>query len=277
MMFSGIAAPHASNSTPRGLIASQAPPSRALLLLPPPPSRDTTVMGGSISHVNPVSDRFTLNVFGGSPVSILYDPRTRIYRNGKRVSTLHLGPTDHASVETALDGAKIYAVSIHILATLPQGETRGEVVRYNRRSGALELTAAISHRDISLRVPAHTPVSGVGQQNLTASAATPSALQRGTLVDVTFRGGSSDGQGTVTSIRVLATPGSSFVFTGAVQFIDISTGRMVIVDSQNHRSYQVWFDPSVFTIARRLHTHSDVRVTAQFDGSRYVASAISLE
>jgi hypothetical protein len=244
--------------------------------LPPMPKGKSTVIGGEIRSVDPVRDQFTLNVFGGGPhLKILYDERTQAYRGGKRISVLQLHPEEHASIETMLDGTKIFALQIHVLTQLPEGECRGQVRSYNPQTGQLEINEGLSQEPITVRVPSNTPIARVGQSTFTAQQSGLSDLGRGTLVDVKFE--SSKGHGVATRVDILATPGSAFVFSGNLSFLDANAGRLVIVDANDNQSYQVSFDPSRFPVSSKLHEGSRVKVTTSFDGSKYVASDIMIE
>jgi hypothetical protein len=244
--------------------------------LPPMPKGKSTVIGGEIRNVDPVRDQFTLNVFGGGPhLKILYDERTQAYRSGKRISVLQLHPEEHASIETTLDGTKIFALQIHVLTQLPEGECRGQVLSYNPQTGELEINEELSQEAITVRVPSDTPIARVGQSTFTAQQSGLSDLGRGTLVDVKFE--SSKGHGVATHVDILATPGSAFVFSGNLSFLDANAGRLVIVDANDNQSYQVSFDPSRFPVSSKLHEGSRVKVTTSFDGSKYVASDIMIE
>lgn len=290
VMLSGVAAAQSSgpgqapgqnafSSTATNSIASTtttvAP--AASTALPAPPRGKSTVIGGEIREVDPVRDQLTLKVFGnGASMKILFDERTQVYRNGQKIPVLSLHPEDHASIETTLDGTKIFALRIHMLTQVPEGEAQGQVLSYNPGTGELTLNATLSRQSIKLRVPAGTPVARVGQKTFTAEGGTFD-LARGALVNVKFQAGSGNGQGVATHIDVLATPGSAFVFGGNLSFFDLHAGRMVILDPNDNESYQVSFDASRFPESRELHEGSRVRVTANFDGSRYVASAITIE
>ncbi|MGC2636801.1 MAG: hypothetical protein WA294_06460 [Acidobacteriaceae bacterium] len=251
-----------------------APPSKDL---PPPPPGKSTVIGGQIRAVDPVRDQVTLKVSGGNQtMKIFYDERTQVYRNGQRIPVLSLKPDDHASIETTLDGTQVFALRIHMLSTLPQGECRGQVINYNYRSGQLTVNASLSSEPIRLRVPAQTPVVRVGQKEFTTEQHGLEDLARGSLVDVTFQA-SARGEGVATHIDVLATPGSAFTFSGVISFLDMHAGRLVIVDPRDSQSYEFSFNPGILSVSRQLHEGSAVRVTANFDGSRYMASQITME
>lgn len=265
-----------SFSQQQNSVAQPATPTRprtAASLLPPPPSGKATVIGGSIRDVDPVQDEITLKVFGGHSMKILFDARTRFYRNGVRTPLRDLRAGEHASVETVLDGTHIFARSIHILSQAPEGQCQGQVVSYDPGSRELRVSPALSREPITIRVPAGTPIVR-GGQNASASAGS-NGLESGSLVSVTFASG-SDGRGIAKKIEILAAPGSSFVFTGNITFLDMHAHEMVVTDAKDGSSYKISFDPSQFSVSRQLHEGDRVKVTATFDGHRYVANAISI-
>jgi hypothetical protein len=242
--------------------------------LPRVPGGKSTVMGGEIRGVDPVRDQFTLKVFGGQPVKVLYDERTQVYRDGTKVSELSLRPDDHASVETTLDGAAIFALRVHLLSDVPTGEARAQVVSYNPQTGELRMNATVSHEGLDVHVAAGTPIVRVGQ--IASSPGGSSDLARGTLVDVQFKGGKG-GHGEATRIDVIAMVGSGFVFRGDLSSLDVKTGRLAIADPNNGQTQEIVFDPARFPVSRELHEGSGVRVSARFDGTRYVASEIAVD
>ncbi|HUY82535.1 MAG TPA: DUF5666 domain-containing protein [Acidobacteriaceae bacterium] len=233
-------------------------------------------MGGVIRNVDPVRDKFNLVPAGGHPIEIRYDARTRFYQNGVRGSVLDLRPTAHASVETTLDGTKIYAVSVHALTHVPGGVTRGQVVSYNPATGKLSINASLASEPITLLVPTDTPQDLVGQEAASTSAHSTVALAAGDLVEVKFKPGSA-GQGVATHILILASPGHRFVFGGKLVSLDMHRGTMVILNGADNRNYQVTFYPAKFPASSELRTGHTVRVTAVFNGTKYVAEAITTE
>jgi hypothetical protein len=251
-----------------------APPSKAL---PPDPAGPSTVIGGEVRNVDPVRDQLTLRVFGGShTLKILYDERTQVYRNGQRISVLDLKPEDHASIETTLDGDNVFALRIHMLSELPQGECDGQVLNYNPNNGEMMVNSALSPNSVRIRIPAGTPVVRVGQPDFIAGQRGIDDLMRGALVDVKFQPG-ANGIGIAARIEVLATPGSIFVFSGDVSYLDVPGGRLVIEDPNGNQSYQFALNAGQFPVARQLRQGSHVRVTASFDGNHYRADQITIE
>ena len=239
------------------------------------PRGKSTVIGGMISGVDPVRDQLTLKVFGGGrPMKILFDERTQVYRDGIKASLADLRANDHASVETMLDGTTVFARSIHMLSRSPEGECQGQVVSYQAGTGELTVSESLSPELIKLRVPAGTAIVRQGQAASAPGSSGVSDLVKGTLISATF---SSDnkGQGIASRIAILATPGSEVSFTGTVTFLDLRSNQFAVAD--NDQSYKIAFDPAAFPATRNLHEGTNVKVTAEFDGTRYVARAITIQ
>jgi len=232
-------------------------------------------MGGEIEKVDLVRDQLSLRVAGGHIVKILFDERTEVFQDGKKISVLDLHPEDHASIETNLDGTAIFALRIHMLMNLPDGQIQAKVVEYNRTSGQLKVRIAASNEPLTLLVTEGTPISRVGQKQFLEQKGGLADLVQGSLVDVTFKSGKT-GPGTATHIDVLAVPGAEFVFSGNLSFVDLRTGRLSIA-SDADRPTDIAFEPGRFDVSHDLHQGSLVKVTARFDGTRYVASSISLQ
>lgn len=248
--------------------------SGGLSALPPLPDGIKTVMGGVIRDIDPVRDQFKLNVFGGGkPVRILFDPRTRVFRDGKRISLADLQPAEHASVETTLDGSNIYAVSIHMLSHAPEGQCQGQVMDFDQSNGELTVSTALTREAIKLVVPRGTPVFRKGEPIFVSAHTGISDLVSGDLVSIKFKSG-EDGRGVATEVAILATPGSSFVFSGNITALDISSGMLVVTDPRDNGTYRLHFNPRLFS-SESLHLGDHVRVTARFNGSQYEAREIN--
>ncbi len=82
-----------------------APPSLSghLPALPAAPQGKSTVLGGQIVSIDRVRDELMLKVFGQRQTKILFDERTKVYRDGKEMPLRELSSAGHASVETLLD------------------------------------------------------------------------------------------------------------------------------------------------------------------------------
>jgi len=251
-----------------------------LSTLPPPPTGRTTVVGGTIRTVDLVRDQVSLKVFGGQSMKILFDARTQVYRDGTKTSLQDLRPEDHASVQTVLDGTNVFAVSIHILSQPPEGQYQGQVLNFNPGTRRLTVSTAMSRQPLELRVPIGTPVVRRGQ-DASSSATSGSAasglsdLVKGSLVSIQFES-DNKGRGVASRIAILASPGAAFVFSGNITFLDMHRDLLVLADPRDNKSYQIFFDPARFPMSRDLHKGNHVIVTANFDGARYVASAMKV-
>jgi hypothetical protein len=280
VMLGGVAAaqmpgPDAKSQAtgPQSALMSRSAPVD-LSALPPAPRGKSTILGGEIRNVDPVRDELTLKVFGQRPVKILFDERTQVYCDGKKISLRDLASASHASVQTVLDGTNVYALSVHLLSKSPEGEYRGRVLNYDADTGELTISSATLREPIKLLVPANIPIDRVGQPAFSSLHAGSSDLVRGALISVKFESDKM-GQGVASQVTVLATPGSAFQFIGNLSSLDMHTGLLVVVDPADDKSYQIFFDSGLLPASRNLHEGDHVRVTASFDGTRYVASALT--
>jgi len=243
--------------------------------LPPAPGGKSTIMGGEIRNVDAVRDQFSLRVFGEKPMKVLFDERTQVYRDGLKIPLRNLGPEQHASVQTVLDGTDVFALSIHILSQTPQGECQGQVSSFNPATGELAVSSSLSPEPVRLIVPANTLIARQGQNTFTAEASGLKDLDVGTLVTVRFSP-TQKGPPVASQISILAVPGSQFLLSGEVSFLDFNTGQLDLVDPRDEKSYQVFFDSTRIPSSRNIHPGDHVRISATYQAARYVANDISV-
>lgn len=244
--------------------------------MPPIPAGESTILGGAIRNVDPVLDQFTLDIVGARPMKIQFDERTKIFLDGVSIPVGKLGPADHVSVQTALDGTHVFAESIHILSQSPKGEAQGVVRSYDPQSGKLMVDSDLSPSPLKFFLPVNTPIARVGQPEFTASRSGAADLRTGSLIAVAFAP-DLEGRAVVQRVTVMAVPGSSFRFGGNVSFLDLASGSLVLVDSSDGKSYRIHFDPSQFPNIAKLHIGNNVSVNASFEGARYVATSITID
>lgn len=243
--------------------------------MPAAPQGKSTVIGGVIRDVDPLQDQLSLKVYGGHPMNILFDERTKVYRDGVQAPLSDLHPQEHASVETVLDGDNIFALSVHMLTRAPEGNTQGQVLGFDPRDGELTVRNSLSGQPVHLRVPANTPIERVGQSSFSSSSPGASDLMRGALLSIQFQADNRGG-GVADHITILATPGAAFQFAGDVTFLDMHAAEMAIRDSQDQKSYMIGFDPARFPQSGQLHVGSHVIISASFDGRHYVANTLTI-
>lgn len=250
-------------------------PNGDLPALPPAPKGKTTILGGEIRTVDPVRDEITLKVFGQRPMKILFDERTQVFRDGKKIPLRDLASSDHASIESLLDGTNVYAMSIHLLSQTPDGEDSGRVISYNPDTRELTLRSAVFDQPVKIVIPDDTPITRVGQAGFTAAHPGLADLTAGSLISIKFQTGRQS-HSVAKEISVLASPGSDFVFSGNLSALDMHAGTMFVLDPRDGASYQLSFDASAIPQTRTLHMGDRVLVTAIFDGKRYVTKAITV-
>lgn len=243
--------------------------------LPPAPAGKSTVLGGIIRDLDPVRDQFSLQIYGQRAMKILFDERTRVFRDGVKIPVHDLRADDHASVETVLDGTNVFALSIHILSQSPKGDCQGRVVRYDPGTGELAVRPAQSAKAVKLIVPANTSVVREGATAFTLESSGLGDLVAGALVSVTFTPEPS-GRDVARRIAVLAVPGSTFVFGGSVSFLDVHLGLLELVDPRDGKSYEIHFDSARVPASGNLHPGENVTIKARYDGSRYEAGEITV-
>src|ERR1700739_3652477 len=245
-----------------------------LSAIPSMPPGKSTILGGAIRDVDPVLDRFTLGIAGEKPMKIFYDERTQVFVDGKKISVRDLRPAEHASIQTTLDGTSVFAISVHILSRLQQGDYRGQVLSYNPANGDLELVGGQGGEPIRVLVSSDTKFIRTGQGSFTSSQSGPSDLQKGALVSIQFEP-DGKGRGTATEISLLAIPGSQFVFTGNLMALDMHTGTMILLDPRSNQSYQIEFNSGSMVSFPNVHAGDRVRVVAEYDGTRYLAHNVT--
>ena len=243
-------------------------------VLPSMPQGKSTSLGGQITKLDPVLDQFTLRIADGPPIKIYFDERTQVYRNGVRMPLRDLRSEEHASVQTALEGANVFAISIHMLSDLPGGECSGNVLDYNPDTKELTVSSSMSAKPIRLLLRDDTKVGRQGQTAFVAKSAGLSDLVSGALVAVSFEV-SEKGRAVAHQVTVLAKPGSSFVFTGKLASLDMQAGQLTMIDPRDQKSYQVSFHPEQLPASENLHVGDQVRVSASFDGKRYEAAELA--
>jgi hypothetical protein len=245
-----------------------------LSAIPPLPSGKSTILGGAIRDVDPVLDRFTLRIIGEKPLKILFDERTQVFVDGKKIPLRDLRASDHASIQTTLDGTSIFAISVHILSKAQAGEYRGQVLSYDASTGDLQLVGGRGGEPIRVTVSNDTEFSRKGQGSFTSAQSGPSDLQRGALVSIQFEP-DGKGRGSATRITVLATPGSQFVFSGNLIALDMHAGTMVVLDPKDNQTYEIEFNSGTMATFPNVHSGQRVRVVAEYDGTHYLAHEVS--
>ncbi len=243
--------------------------SRSVPELPPQPKGKTTLIGGRIRVVDHVRDRLILDIFGGGHMMVLFDERTHMFSGEQPGSLDDLKAGERAYVDTTLDGKDVFARNIRVLSAVPTGQGNGQIVDYDASRRELILRDTLSPRAVKMHLMAGaTIVRG-------AEAGTPADLQPGTLVKLAFVPG-NDKQPVVSEVSILASPGSTFFFSGQVTFLDLHRGLVVIIDPRDNKSYEVYVDTNNRDVARKIQEGANVMIEARFNGSHYEARNVTV-
>jgi hypothetical protein len=237
--------------------------------LPPLPPGRPTLIGGTLRGLDRVRDEIIVQPFGGHSLKILFDGRTQIYRGGTKVSPRALRNGEPVYVDTVLDEGAVFAKSIHVQTQSSEGESRGQVLGYDRNNGELTLNDPLSSESVTLRLASGAKVLR-GDQVVSSDD-----LRPGALVAVKFHPDGA-GQGLAHEVSILATPGTSFAFVGRVTHLDLHSGLLVLIDPRDKKTYEIHFDPATVRISSDLQPGADVTITASFDGTRYLANSMIL-
>lgn len=239
------------------------------LLDPPPlPHGKVSLLGGTVSKLDPVRDRLTIKAFAGHSVPLTFDTRTQFYLNEVPVSQAELKSGQRVYVDTMLNGDKVFAKTIWIQTEAAAGIGRGQVVGFDPDDKVLTVRDEVSSQPMRFRLTPQTVIRSGGQTRPVAE------LKAGSLVNLTF--GPQQGKyGTVKEISVTAEPGQTFSFFGTITFIDLSRHMIAIANRTDQKTYDISLSPLPSGAIRNLHEGSQVGVSAVFDGKQYVAKELA--
>jgi hypothetical protein len=239
-----------------------------LLDLPPLPQGKLTLVGGTVSRIDPINDRLELRDFGGGKTNISFDLRTKILRNGSPVAVKDIQPGNRIYADTMLKGDQVFAKTIRVETSANQGDARGQVVAVDAGRGFLKLREEVAPEPFQFRLTPETTVMMRGRR------ANPSDVLPGALVTVNFTGG---GTGSIArEIRVLANPGENFTFVGKITFLDLRLKRIAVANQTDGETYDIALDQLAPTQTRQLSVGSEAVVKAVFNGKSYEAQNIAV-
>jgi hypothetical protein len=262
-----VTTPSAASSANDATAATD--PATLLPALPSLRPAKSTLIGGTVDRLDRVQDRLTVLVFGGGKMKIMFDPRTRFYRDGDPASASDLKRGDRVYIDTVLDGDTVFAVNIRVKRSASAGESQGVVVSYRGDRGELTMRDMLSPQAFSVRVSPSTRIVN-GDRPVGASEIAP-----GSLVDVKL-GAQQDGHDWAQEISVLAVPGASFTFAGQVTNLDLRLGLLVLTSATDRKTYEIYFDSGVLAIDQNVRPGVDVTVLTRFEGDRYVARSLTV-
>lgn len=239
-----------------------------LLDLPPLPQGKMTLVGGTVSKIDPITDRLELRDFGGGKTSIVFDLRTKILRNGAPAAAKDIQPGTRVYVDTLLKGDQVFAKTIRLETSANQGDARGQVLAVDAERGILKLREEVAPEPFQFRLTPQTTVTMNGRR------ANASEVLPGALVTVNFSGG---GTGSIArEIHVLANPGENFTFVGRITFLDLRLRRFALANQTDGETYDISLDQLAPSQTRALRVGSDAIVKAVFNGKSYEAQNVEV-
>lgn len=239
------------------------------LLDPPPlPNKSVSLIGGTVTKLDPVMNQLTIRPFGeNKKVRIAFDTRTRIYAEAQPASESALQNGQRVYVDTMLNGTTVFAKSIQIDARGGAGSGRGQIIAYEPGSQMLTLRDELSDQATQFQLSPSTVVRSDGQTRSTTD------LAPGSLVSLKFA--TEQGKDVVREVSLLATPGSTFSFFGPITYVDLSR-KLVALDNRNDdKNYEIHLTAIPRSMLQNLHEGNVVGISAVFDGAQYVAHDIS--
>ena len=235
------------------------------------PRSTTTLVGGTISSIDRMRNRMTVQVFGGGHWTVNFDERTHIFRNGAETTQLALKKGERIYVDTQLDNNRhdIFARNIRVGVAAPPADADGQIVDIDAKHSELTLRDTINSVPVRFAVDQDTRIS-LGQ--------TPAAfkdVKPGALVHVRFAA-ERPNRGLAREINILAAPGSAFTFAGVISYLDVHRGLLALQNFSDDKNYEIHFDPARLPETRRLIVGSEIRVVATFEGHQYSAQTLDV-
>lgn len=237
-----------------------------LLDLPALPNAETSLLGGTISKIDPITNRLELRYFGGGKITISFDPRTKILSDGSPGTAKDIHPGNQVYVETMLKGDQVFARSIRVQTATPQGEARGQVVAIDLKRGIFKLREEVAPGLFQFHLGPQTMITIAGR------VAKASDVLPGALISIKFPGGAPGSP--AHEIRVLANPGESFTFVGEITYLDVHIRRMAIANHTDGQIYDITLDKIAEGRLRAMKIGWPVVLMAIFNGHNYEAQSI---
>jgi hypothetical protein len=229
------------------------------------PRGKTSLVRGVLKRLDPVHDQLLIHAFGGGDVRVAFDPRTQMLAGNERTPFTSLPVGSVVSVDTVMDGGKLFAVSVRA-GTTTASEMDGQVVRYDAAKSQLTLRDPMSPENFSVKITSSSVLLNQGK------ATSAQNLVAGTLVRAWFSGA----QRTVTKLEILAEPGHSFTFQGKVIAVDLRSRVLSLSNDTDDSIRELAIDSLDSASLGLLKENANVRILAEFDGERYKVRSLSL-
>ncbi len=233
------------------------------------PRKDMSLIGGIATRVDPIRNRVQVKPFGGgNKLDVRFDERSHIYRDGRETTVMGIHKGDRIYLDTMLLDGHVFAKNVRVATTTEVAEARGQLTGAYPQRNEYTMIDGLTGQSVRFEVTPRTALQDRGQP------ATAASLKPGSLVDVMFLPGQKGG--TARQVLVLAVPGQSFIFSGKVTNLDISTGTLSLDNQTDDKNYTLHFDPARVEDREHLTVGSEVTAQATFDGQTYHATNVTL-
>lgn len=237
-----------------------------LLDLPPLPHNTVTLIGGTVSALDEVMNKMSVQPFGQKkPMEVAFDTRTHFFQDGHPISYRDIRQGQRVYVDTMLNGSKVFAKQIWIQSAVDSGLGRGQIVDFDPEHQVLTVRDELSSQNIKMRVTSSTVIHNGSEKASSAD------LVAGSLISMQF-----GPQHELREITLSAKPGSTFTFAGPITYLDFSRKLIAVDNGSDRTKYDIAIDAIAPSVARELHQGDQVRIDAVFDGSRYAARRIDV-
>ena len=243
-------------------------PNDPLFGVPPLPQGQVSLVGGTVQKMDRLRNRVTVKTFGdgGKKMTVAFDERTHIYRDGVETTERGIRQGDRVYVDTMLDGPRLFARNIRVVTSLKPTDAQGQILAYDPGRGLMTVRDNLSSTTVTFHVNKDTVVKGGSRQGAIE-------LVPGSLVTVHF---SPDKRyrDVAREVEVMAAPGTSVTFAGKVRYLDMSRGTIAVENLTDNKTYELQFARGV--VHSDVTVGSDVTVAAVFTGQGYKAQTVAV-
>jgi len=261
----------AQNSAPAPSVAQPSPagpsqPRDPLLDLPPLEHNRVTLMGGIVVNMDEVMNRMTFRPFGATQkLEVHFDTRTHFYLDGKPVAQRNIQQGQRVYLDTMLNQNKVFAKTIWLRTSAENGIARGQVLRFDRAKQSLTVRDELSSQAVKFRLAKETEIRKGG------GPGSPRDLVPKALVELDF-----GAQRDLRAVTVVASPGSAYIFSGRIAYVDLSQKLISVDNRSDGQKYDVSVEAIRASTLRQIHVGDQVTLSAEFAGDRYRARRIDL-
>jgi len=235
----------------------------------PLPHKPMSLIGGTVKKVDAVRNRVLIQPFGGGPgIPVIFDERSRIYRNGAATTVLGIHRGERIYVDTMSLDHKVFARTVRIETATGPVEAHGQVVSFDPAQKVVRMRESLTAQMVTFSITDRTTLH---MKNGTASTAD---FIPGALIEAVFAPGRKGG--IADEVTVLAVPGNSYLFVGRITNVDVRQGLLAIENESDQRNYELRYDPAQVPEQNRLRVGAKVTAHAQFNGTSYMVDSISV-